>query len=117
MIVTAPQCEVELNQPGYVNGEMVVASVVRFTNPGAETVAVELKRWLGTTVATETSIINTGADGSFLLPPGADIDLGPAPFLSVTAGFPRGTYELSCRMLDPVTGALLAEDRNPFELE
>jgi len=62
-------------------------------------------------------VVNVGADGSLVLPAGTDVDLGPLPILPVTAALPRGDYEFSCRMLDPVTGELLAEDLNLFEVQ
>lgn len=115
-IVTAPACEVELTQPNYTNGEIVTASTLRLSNPSGSPVETELKIWLGTPSAA-ASFVNVGADGALDLPAGLDLDLGPLPFLPVNAGTPIGQYEFSCRMLDPVTGALLSEDRERFDIE
>ena len=62
-------------------------------------------------------MINAGADGSIVLPPGFDHDFGPLALLPVTPGLPGGSWELNCRLLDPVTGEELALDVNPFEIE
>lgn len=115
-ITTAPACEVVLTQQNYGNGETATASTLRLSNLSAGPVATELKIWLGTPGA-PTSVVNIGADGALELPAGFDLDLGPLPFLPVNAGTPRGDFEFSCRMLDPVTGAVLAEDRETFVVE
>jgi hypothetical protein len=48
-----------------------------------------------------------------VFPAGLDVNLGPLPLLPA-AGLPMGQWEFSCRILDPVTGKLLAEDLNGF---
>ena len=115
--VETPQCELEMSQATYVDGETVTAQVFRFSNTTDSAVATEIKIWLGVPGLAPLSVVNIGADGSFLLPAGTDLNLGPLPLLPVTPGLPRGDYEFSCRMLDPVTGALLFEDINTFEVD
>ena len=112
-----PECDVQLNQTSFVDGDTVTANVFRFVNLSTTPVAVELKFWLGLPGTPPISIFNVGADGSFVLSAGLDIDLGPGPLLAVTASLPRGGYEIGCRLLDPVTGQLLSEDRNLFYLQ
>jgi hypothetical protein len=51
-----------------------------------------------------------------VLPAGLDIDLGPIP-LGPANNYPVGTYELSCRIVDPVTKRQLTIDLNPFEVQ
>jgi len=51
------------------------------------------------------------------VPAGFDVDLDPVSLFIVDPGLPLGTHEFSCRMLDPVTGRLLREDRNFFEVQ
>ena len=111
-----PECDIQLNQLTYVDGDMVTADVFRIANPTAASLALEWKVWLAVPGLSPIGIVNLGADGSFVLPAGTDVDLGPLPLLPVSAALPRGNYELSCRMLDPVTGELLTEDLNPFEI-
>jgi hypothetical protein len=115
-VVSAPTCDIQLNQVAYVDGDTVIADVFRVANLTSAPVAVELKVWQGLPDSPPISFLNIGADGSFVLAAGADIDRGPFPLLSVTPDLPRGTHEISCRVLDPVTGALLAEDLNNFEI-
>ena len=116
-ITSVPVCEADLDQSNYSDGEVITASTLRFFNPGDAPVPVELKIWIDTPDNTPISVFNFGAKGAFSLQAGADIELGPRGLLTVTPGMARGPYEFSCRMLDPVTGALLAEDRNPFVIE
>ncbi len=97
-------------------GEIVTAEVFRIGNPDLEPVAVEIKAWFEVPDNDPVSIINFGADGSIVLSPGFDLDLGPFPLLPVTAGLPRGDYQLNCRFLSPITGKELALDVNPFEV-
>jgi hypothetical protein len=52
-----------------------------------------------------------------MLPGAFDPDLGPLPLFPVAPALPRGSYELSCRILDPTTGRLLAADLNPFVIQ
>ena len=78
-----------------------------------------MKVWIGTPIPglPALSIFNVGADGSFVISPGFDQDFGPLPLFLVSADLPRGTYEFSSRMLNPITGELLSEDLNPFEIQ
>ena len=78
---------------------------------------MELKIWIDTLDNTPISVVNFGVKGAFSLQAGAEFELGPRGLLMVTPGMVKGPYEFSCRMLDPVTGALLAEDRNSFVIE
>jgi hypothetical protein len=108
-------CDIQLNQVNYNDGETVTADVFRYANNTGAAVALEWKVWLGIPSIPPIGAINLGADGSFVLPDGTDADLGPlVDLLPVTAALPRGAYELSCRFLDPITGELLAEDLNSF---
>ena len=112
----SPICDIQLNQTSFVDGDTVTADVFRVANLTSAPVAAELKVWQGSPEMPPISFINIGADGSLVLPAGMDVDLGPVPFFQVTADLPSGTYELSCRLLDPVTGGLLSEDLNNFNI-
>ncbi len=109
-------CNIQMSQPIYTAGDTVTASVFRLANQGASPVSVEWKVWLETPSGPSISFINLGADGTFVLPAGFDQDFGPLP-LFPAAGLPTGTYELSTRVLNPVTGELLSEDLNVFEVQ
>ena len=111
-------CAIDMSQAVYIDGETITADAFRIVNLNTAPLALEWKVWLVIPNLPPISLINLGADGSFALPSGTDVDLGPLPLLPVTAVLPRGAgYELSCRLLDPVTGRLLMEDRNFFELQ
>lgn len=117
IIPPRPECNIELSQTSYIDGETVTANVFRYANNTGAAVALEWKGWLGVPGIPPIGIINLGADGLLVVPDGTDVDLGPLPLVPVTASLPRGSYEFSCRFLDPVTGRLLMEDRNFFDLE
>ena len=116
ILVPGPECEFQLSQASYVDGETVTADVFHFANLTPDPVATEIKIWLAVPGIPTLSVTNLGADGSFVFPAGTDIDLGPAQLLGVSAALPRGSYEFGCRFLDPVTGELLAEDLNTFDI-
>ena len=105
-----------MTQAIYTAGDTVSVTTFRLGNPGPDPLPVEWNVWLGIPSSPPISAINMGADGSFILPAGFDTDLGPLD-LFPAAGLPLGSYELSCRMLEPVTGELLAEDLNPFQIQ
>jgi hypothetical protein len=115
-VVSAPTCDIQLNQVTYVDGDTVTADVFRIANLTSAPIAAEWKVWLGVPGIPPISIVNLGSDGSFVLQKGQDVDFGALLEIPVTAALPRGNYELSCRMLGPVTGSLLSEDINNFEI-
>ena len=110
---TGPICDIQMSKSNYNIGDTVTATTFRLANPSSEPVAVEWKVWLVPAALPPVSVINVGADGSVILPPGSDFDFGP---LSLFPGNVPGPYEFSCRLLDPTTGALLFEDLNPFSI-
>jgi hypothetical protein len=115
--ITRPECDIQMLQTSYIDGETVTIDVMRFANQTSNPISVEMKMWLGFPNGS-ISVINVGADGAVVLPAGFDRDLGPAPLFVVSPSMPRGGgYEFGCRMLDPVTGRLLMEDREFFELQ
>lgn len=111
-----PECDIQLNALAYMEGDTVTATIFRIANLSDTALAIEIKTWLAVPGLSPISVINAGADGSLVFSAGQEIDLGPAPLFDVTAAFPRGNYEFSCRMRDPVTGELLAEDLNSFDI-
>ncbi len=114
--IPSPVCDIQMSQAIYTTGDTGTAQVFRLANPGPDPLPVELKIWLGVPGIPPISVINAGADGSVILPAGFDQDFGPLDIF-LAAGAPLGSYEFSCRFLDPVTGELLAEDLNPFEIQ
>ncbi len=116
--VPPPECGIKLNKRRYRNGDEVIAEVLRLANPGDERIRTEIKIWFHKPDQPPKSVLRLGGFGGLRLPPGMDIDFGPIRLIrEITPDTPRGTYEFSCRLLDPVTGGLLWEDRNFFEVE
>ncbi len=111
-----PTCDIQMSQPIYITGETVTASVFSISNPDTIPVAVEWKVWLETPSGIQISIINIGADGTFVLPPGFVFDAGPLSLFPADLVTP-GTYELNSRVLEPVTGELQCEDYNDFDIQ
>jgi hypothetical protein len=112
-----PNCIVELSQAAYVEGEAVTADVFRLESPSAATLAMEVKVWWGTPGVAPASIINLGADGALVVPPGWEANLAPFPIHTVEAATPRGAFEFGCRLLEPSTGKLLSEDVRSYTVE
>jgi hypothetical protein len=100
-----------------VNGDQVIAQVARLANPGPNPVPVEVKLWFEVPESPPVPFLTVGADGSFVLPSGFNQDFGPLTLATVQASYPRGQYQFNCRLLHAVTGAPLAEDSNPFQLQ
>ena len=109
-------CDVVLNRSDYIDGDMIIAVVERLANFGDQEVAVEIKGWFDIEGLGLESLVNIGADGTFLLAPGFDTDYGPANLRTVNPEDPRGTHKLVCRLLDPVTGEHLYTDINEFKI-
>ena len=110
-------CDIQLNKTTFVNGDQVIAQVLRLTNTTGAQVPVELKIWFEVPQVPGPAPItfaNIGADVSVKLPPWFNTNAGPLTLFTFTAAFPHGTYGFNCRILQPVTGGLLAEDLNPF---
>lgn len=114
----APFCDVETTQSAYVDGEVTGLSILRFANLGGADIVsrllVELK--YDATAFTGTAF-DAGADSSLVLPTGWDIDYGPQAILPVQAALPRGTWAYRCAIVDPVSGAVYAEDTAEFEIQ
>ena len=111
-----PACDMDTTQASYSAGETVTVSIFDISNPSPEPVAVEWKGFLEVPSFDPIGFINLGADSSLVLPTGFATDFGPTPLFVVDAGIPAGTYTLGCRVLDPVTGALLNGDLHSFDI-
>ena len=114
---SAAFCDIQMNQTAFVNGQQVVAQIFRLANLAATPTAVELKVWINVPGVAPIKYANVGADGSFVLPAGSNMNLGPLTLFTVPPTATRGIYAFSCRMLHPVTGRLLMDDLNAFEIQ
>lgn len=109
-------CEITMSQSVYTDGEVVTANSVRLRNEGIGAVPVEAKLWIERPIGAPLADFNGGADGSLVLPPGFDADVGPRALGSISPSLLRGTYQYNCRVLDPVSGSELTSDFNEFEV-
>jgi hypothetical protein len=112
----APQVSIDLNKANYSAGDVVGATSFLLVNPGAKSRSVEMKTWLSSPGRPPVSVGNVGADGLYVIPPGVQEEYGPLDVLSLDPESSTGIYEFSSRLIDPVTGDLIAEDLNPFNV-
>lgn len=115
--IDQPFCDLDLDQVSYGDGDPFTIQLWRFANYGAADVAVETKAWIEVPGAFFVPLSNSGADGSLTFTAGQDSTFGPLPLFTLNPGFPRGRYEVGCRLLDPITGEALSIDRNFIEVE
>lgn len=113
----AVTCDIQMSQARYANGERLTAQVLRIANPTASPLAIELKLWFDVPTGPPVSRLNIGANGGIVLAAGFEKNFGPLSLATVTEAFPRGAYGFNCRILHPVTGGLLVEDLNPFDIQ
>ena len=109
--------DITMTQTAYINGQILGASEFRPRNPSSAVVPVRLRVWMNVPILGEVTLIDVGADGTFLWPPNLNLNLGPVSFFAVAADFPRGNWQLNSRVTNPTTGALYSEDINPFKLQ
>ena len=109
LVNAATPCDIELNQPSYSSGETVSLSVFRLTNSSTESQFYEWKLWFRSPGLPVTSLVNYGFNSELALPAGFDVDfaglVGPIVLFTIDdVLFPSGSYEVGCRLVDPVTG-------------
>jgi len=111
-------CNVELDGDGaYGDGETVRITTLRYANLGPTPLGTRLRLELAMPIPLTLQLIDLGADGSFALPSGLNVDLAPIAMFTVQPGQPRGPFTLRCSLEDAVTGRVQAEDWVPFRLE
>jgi hypothetical protein len=114
---TDPVCDVAMDKASYTDGDVVSTARFRFLVSVSQPAAIEWKTWLNGPDQAPQALVNRGADGTFVLSAGTDLDLGSIPLFTVSPAMPRGAYSLDCRFLDPITGATTALDRNRFIIQ
>ena len=110
-------CDVETSNAIYFNGDQITLATLRYANLTGASLETRLRLQLSFDPFFTGNIIDVGAGGGFVLPIGADFDLGPLGLITVSAGFPRGTWSFRCAMEDPISGAIQAEDTVNFEIQ
>ena len=106
--------EIRLSQDVYAPGETVSASAFWLGNPSAYGRDVELKAWMVATGGVSSAVGNGSFDGIFSLPAGLNRDFGLVPLHQLDSEIQPGSYRIGARIIDPVTGDVLAEDSCPF---
>jgi glucose/arabinose dehydrogenase len=117
LIDPVPFCDLAVNQATYAVGDPVVASSARLVNLGDAAAPVRFRLFGVPPGLPPVTLLDLGAGGGFVLPPGLEADFAPFPFFAFTPGMPAGTYTLVCRLEDPFTGALIAEEQAAFDLQ
>ena len=116
ILADPPSCRLEVTQQTYREGDTVRASL-HLANPTPATTQVEMKIWFSAPGEAPLSLANPEESGRALELPGMlNRDSGSLRLFAVDEATPRGTYEMNCRLIDPVTGALLSEDLNAFQV-
>lgn len=77
---------------------------------------IEMKLWLDVPGVGSVGLINVGADGTVILPSGFDQTV-PISLGTVGPSYPRGSYQIGCRILNPVTGSRLSEAVGKFTIQ
>jgi len=86
-------------------------------NPNPFPTLVRRQVWLVIPNIGNLNLIDVGADGVFSLPGNLDQNGGPISLFSINPLFPpKGSWQFNSRLTDPMTGVVLSEDINPFEI-
>lgn len=112
--VAPPRCDVESAAAAYGNGDAVVLSHLRFTNPDPVTIAVRIRLELdipGIGTVDALDIATPALPGPF------DRDLGPAQLFEVVPSMPRGVWGVRCAIEDLESGDLLVDDATSFTVQ
>ncbi len=112
------RCTVVVSSLAYGNGDSVTVMVLELRNsrPGVHA-PIELKVWLGGDAIGPIGLVNTGAAGTFKLAPDSVRNYGPFSLPPITDGWPRGAYEIGCRLLHPITGRTISENVAAFTVQ
>ena len=111
-----PRCELDLGGANFVEGDRVTASW-RIRNPSPTRVSVEIKIWFTAPGQAPYSISSNLDSGKpVTLPAALDEATGMTELFVVEDVTTRGIYEISCRLIDPITGGTYSEDLNDFQV-
>ncbi len=101
----------------YTYGETVSLEQFRIENMASSVATIELKLWLEIPDKDPVPVYSMGADGSFILTPGAEMNLKPFVSFKVTEDLPAGEYRLRCRAMNPATGQTFYENASSFRIQ
>jgi len=111
-----PVVDIRMSRQAYDPGDTVTASACWISNPSPQNQVVELKTWVAVPGLYPIPVESEELKGTLTMPAGLDKDYGSLPLFEVTGDLPAGTCYLNARMVNPVTGDLLAEDINSFTI-
>ena len=116
LTIMNPRCDLELVGKRFASGDTVSASW-RILNPAPTRVMVEIKIWFTAPGQAPYSISrNSDAGQPVVLPASLDEETGMTELFAVENDTTRGIYEISCRLIDPITGSTYSEDLNDFQV-
>ncbi len=110
----APFVNVRLSRDVYTAGETLSAIHLWLGNPSRCARDVEVKVWLTADGGAPAPVSQDTLEGSLTLPAGLNQDFGPVPLCPLDSESLAGSYRLTARIIDQVTGEVLAEDSAPF---
>ncbi len=110
-----PQVDIRLERPSYRQGETVSVDALRISNPSDRAREVEVKTWMALPGLSPISL-DLGTGKTTRLAAEFNRDYEATPVLEVAPDAPAGTGEINARLLDPVTGEMLAENSKSFAI-
>jgi photosystem II stability/assembly factor-like uncharacterized protein len=108
--------DLEMSKRVYNRNDRVRIAHLRVRNSGAASRAVAVTLSFEIPGAAPATVLELGSDGSLVLPPSLDLELGPIDLFTVAADSTTGNYLFVSEMRDPATNALLSQDLAPFEI-
>ncbi|MDM7995935.1 MAG: fibronectin type III domain-containing protein [Acidobacteriota bacterium] len=111
-----PVLSMHLERQTYSRGETVQTRELWISNPSEEHRSVEIKAWLELPGMQPISLGGLGMGDTVRLDPGFNRDYGVLPLMQIADDAPDGICRFGVRLVDPVTGELLAESMEPFSI-
>jgi hypothetical protein len=108
--------DIHVERQSYRPGETVVADARWISNSSPHNLKAELKTWLAFPGLLPIAYGNLNEDGMLTLAPGFNRDYGSKQLFQVSKEAPGGICEFNARLINPVTGDILSEDRNTFSI-
>ena len=109
------ECDTSINGKDFIGGE---AAKVGFSLRSNQAInrAVEIKVWIERGDGLNVAAIRRGADGTQPLTAGQFVVFPAGTLFVANPSLPLGNWAVGCRVIDPVTGDILASDRDVFKL-
>ena len=113
-----PVIDLELAREGYRRGDVLAANAFVVGNPSNEALEVEVKTWMELPEMRPLALdmMATPDEDTTLLGPSGSQDQGVMPLMVIAGNAPAGAGEVNARLICPVTGQVLTQDLNRFEI-